>query len=110
MKMKSSFLPVALFLVACKSTGVIPMGQDSYFIGKKDGSPGIGVSLENKAEVYKEANQFCSSKGLEVYTVEEKVISAVPGRLGSTELNFKCVSKNYKQAKDNNSSKSASGT
>ena len=42
-------------LTACASTGVIPMDRDSYFIGKKDGSPGIGISLSNKAEVYREA-------------------------------------------------------
>ena len=46
-------------LVGCASTGVIPMDQDSYMIGKKDGTPGLGVSLSNKAEVYREANEFC---------------------------------------------------
>lgn len=78
-------------LAACQSTGVIPMGQDSYYIGKKDGTPGIGVSLSNKAEVYKEANEFCTKKGLEVSVVRETVMSSLPGRLGSTEVHFKCV-------------------
>lgn len=67
------------------------MSQDSYFIGKKDGSPGLGVSLSNKAEVYQEANVFCMKKGLEVFTLRETVTPAAPGRLGSTELHFKCV-------------------
>ena len=67
------------------------MSQDSYFIGKKDGSPGIGVSLSNKAEVYQEATEFCNKKGLEVLTLRETVTPAAPGRLGSTELHFKCV-------------------
>lgn len=78
-------------LSACQSTGVIPTGQDSYYIGKKDGTPGIGVSLSNKAEVYKEANEFCTKKGLEVSVVRETVTSSLPGRLGSTEVHFKCV-------------------
>ena len=43
-------------LVGCASTVVIPLDQDSYMIGNKDGSPGLGVSLSNKAEVYAEAN------------------------------------------------------
>jgi hypothetical protein len=82
---------ILLALSACQSTGVIPMGQDSYMIGKKDGSPGVGVSLSNKAEVYKEANAFCHEKKLEVKTVEVTTTPAGVGRLGSTELQFKCV-------------------
>lgn len=78
-------------LIGCSSTGVIPMSQDSYFIGKKDGYPGIGISISNKAEVYQEANAFCIKKDLEVKTLRETVIPAAPGRLGSTELHFKCV-------------------
>jgi hypothetical protein len=67
------------------------MNGDSYFIGKKDGAPGLGVSLTNKAEVYSEANTFCRSKGLEVQALKETVKSARPAMLGSTELVFRCV-------------------
>jgi hypothetical protein len=67
------------------------MDHDSYFIGKKDGSPGIGVSLSNKAAVYREANDFCRKKGLEVKALNVEVTPAMPARLGSTELQFKCV-------------------
>jgi hypothetical protein len=85
-------LTVSGFLVAgCQSTGVIPAGQDSYMIGKKDGSPGLGVSLSNKAAVYSEASAFCREKGLEVETLDVTVTPAMPARLGSTELHFKCV-------------------
>ncbi|UDM39178.1 hypothetical protein LIS44_05565 [Acinetobacter haemolyticus] len=43
------FLYVGLLLITgCASTGVIPIGTDSYFIGKKDGTPGLGVSLKTK--------------------------------------------------------------
>jgi len=88
-----NFLVVSVIFIitGCASTGVIPMSQDSYYIGKKDGTPGLGVSLSNKAEVYKEAYAFCSQKGLEVYVLRETVTPAAPGRLGSTELHFKCV-------------------
>lgn len=81
----------ALILTACQSTGVIPMDHGTYMIGKKDGTPGLGVSLSNKAEVYKEANAFCNEKGLEVETIKIIVSPAKLARLGSTELKFKCV-------------------
>jgi hypothetical protein len=47
-----------IFISGCQSTGVVPTGQDSYYIGKKDGSPGLGVSLGNKAAVYREADKY----------------------------------------------------
>jgi hypothetical protein len=81
-----------LMLAACQSTGVIPMDRDSYMIGKKDGTPGVGVSLTNKAEVYREANAFCREKGLEVETLHVTTTPARPGQLGSTELQFRCTS------------------
>ncbi len=67
------------------------MDSDSYFIGKKDGSPGLGVSLSNKAAVYTEANDFCRRKALEVQTLQVTTTPAELARLGSTELHFKCV-------------------
>ena len=81
----------ALILVACSSTGVINTGNNSYMIGKKDGSPGLGVSLSNKADVYKEANAFCQEKKLVVKTIKVTTVPARLARLGSTELLFQCV-------------------
>ena len=78
-------------LSGCASTGVIPMDQDSYMIGKKDGSPGLGVSLSNKADVSREANVFCRDKGMEVKTLQVTTAPARPGQLGSTELLFRCA-------------------
>lgn len=67
------------------------MDRDTYMIGKKDGSPGLGVSLTNKAEVYREANAFCRDKGLEVQTLQVTTTPAMLARLGSTELQFRCA-------------------
>ena len=86
-----ALLLIASLAFGCASTGVVPMDQDSYLIGKKDGSPGLGISLGNKAEVYREANDFCKSKGLEVKTLQLTTTPARPAQLGSTELQFKCV-------------------
>lgn len=79
------------FLSGCKSTGVVSISQDSYMVGKKDSTPGLGVSLENKAAVYQEANAFCEQKGKEVKVLKEDVTPAAPARLGSTEIQFRCV-------------------
>ncbi len=87
---------LSYLITGCQSTGVIPMGDDSYMIAKKDGAPGVGISYTVKAEVYQEANAFCSQKGLGLETIEVHTLSALPGRLGSTELRFRCVAKGDK--------------
>lgn len=84
-------ISTTFFISGCQSTGVIRMDQDSYMVGKKDGMPGLGVSLTNKAEVYREANDFCREKGFEVQTLQVTTTPARPAQLGSIELNFKCV-------------------
>jgi hypothetical protein len=85
---------IILLLSGCSSTGVVPMDRDSYFIGRKDGTPGLGVSLSNKAEVYQEANAFCNNKHQNIHILTSNITPARPGQLGSTEIQFKCVSKN----------------
>ncbi len=82
---------VTVLVSGCQCTGVVPMDHDTYMIAKKDGSPGLGVSLKNKAAVFREANDFCHTKGLEVEAVDVKVRSARPAMLGYTELHFRCV-------------------
>jgi hypothetical protein len=100
--MKYLIIILIAFLSACQSTGVISMDHGTYMIGKKDGSPGLGVSLTNKAEVYKEANDFCNKRGLEVKTINVTVKPAKIANLGSTELEFKCVqSVNYVNPENN---------
>lgn len=75
------------------------MGDNSYMIGKKDGYPGVGVSLSVRAEVYDEATTFCKKKELEVKTLRITTLPAMPGQLGSTELQFKCVFPNLEASK-----------
>jgi hypothetical protein len=91
LKTKLLLVGITSMLFGCQSTGVIQVDQDSYMIGKKDGTPGLGVSLSNKADVYREANDFCRKKGMEVQTLEVITTLARPAQLGSTELRFKCV-------------------
>lgn len=90
-KPASASLIAAVLLAGCASTGVIPTGQNTYTISKKDGSPGVGVSLGDKVTVYKEAGAFCKSKGLEVKTITFDQTPTYPFHLGVTELEFSCV-------------------
>lgn len=88
---KSGMLAAAVLLVACQSTGVIPLDGNTFMVAKKDGSPGLGVSFSTKAAVYQEATAFCKVKGLEVKTIRVDTTPARVAQLGGTELQFACV-------------------
>ena len=81
---------LALALAGCASTGAVPGEQGTYTISKKSAAPGLGVSLHTKADVEREAQAFCRSKGLAMSVIAENVMPAEPGRLGYTELQFSC--------------------
>lgn len=91
MKQLLSGVSILFIFIGCASTGVVQMNQDSYFIGKTDSSFGGMNAMENKVEVFKEANEFCMKKGLEVQILKQTVTQSYPGHMGSTELNFRCV-------------------
>ena len=86
-------LIAVLSLMGCASnTGVIPMDQDSYLIGKTGGGmPGFGNSPSNKAEIYQQANDFCKTRGLEVKTIKLSESPQAVAKLRTIELQFKCV-------------------
>lgn len=98
MNSKILVLTLAVLVTGCASTGVIKMGENYYMLGKKDGAPGLGISLSNKAAVYSEANEFCVRQSLEVQVIREVVLPARPAQLGSTEIQFKCVPRGAESA------------
>jgi hypothetical protein len=98
MNSKILVLTLAVLVTGCASTGVIKMGENYYMLGKKDGAPGLGISLSNKAAVYSEANEFCARQSLEVQVIREVVLPARPAQLGSTEIQFKCVPRGAERA------------
>jgi hypothetical protein len=82
-------LIVCLALTAC-STGIVPMDEGTYMIGK-DG--GVLVSQEStKAYVYSEANAFCAERSMVVETIKVETRGPIPFvRPAQAQLQFKCV-------------------
>lgn len=87
-----SCLALAALLSACASSGVVPTGPDTYMVTKKSAG-GLFVSgSQVKADLYVEANDFCSKQGKAVETVSATAQNAIPfARMPNAELNFKCV-------------------
>lgn len=79
-----------LLLSACSSTGVIPIDKGSFMIGKRSVQVGFGPPSGTTADVYQEANEFCTKEYKTVKTINLKVTNSGLGRPGNVELIFSC--------------------
>lgn len=87
-----SLLAVFFVLASCASnTGVVEAGGGNYFIEKQKatGAPGLG---NLRAEVYAEAQRFCTERGRK-FAVSEYTETKPPYILGNyprVSLSFSC--------------------
>lgn len=88
--MKYLLLVTLLMLSACSSTGVVPMDGGTFMIAQRSAQVGFGPPDGVKADVYKEANDFCSKQQKAVETIKLDVTNSGFGRPGNVSLQFKC--------------------
>lgn len=88
-----SSLALLFSLVACASTGVVPMDKDTYLIAKKSAQVGFGPPIGVKAEVYVEANEFCGRQNKAVETVALDLTNSGFARSAAVSLQFRCIAK-----------------
>ena len=87
-------LALVASLVACASSGVIPIGGDTYMLTKKSAGGLMVSGSQVKADLYIEANEYCGRQGKEVQTVTATAQNAMPFvRMPNAELQFKCVAR-----------------
>lgn len=85
---------LALFVVAgCSSTGVVPLDKDTYMVAKRSPKIGFVSADDEKAEVYRQANQFCAKQNKQLETINLKEVRSGFGRQASASLEFRCVAK-----------------
>jgi hypothetical protein len=78
-------------LVGCASTGVVPMDKDTYMVSKRSAQVGFGPPVTAKADVYREANEFCAKQEKKVETIDFQGTNSGFGRPASASLQFRCV-------------------
>jgi hypothetical protein len=59
---KFLFIVATVYLVGCASSGPVPIGKDTYMISKQSAGGAFVSSGSVKADVFREANQFCISQ------------------------------------------------
>lgn len=90
------FLPLigALMIAGCAtSTGtsdVVPMGKDTYMLARPGGFFTISGG-EVKAQLYRDANEFCRAQGKQLMPVNSSSRDAAPYRYANGELQFRCL-------------------
>lgn len=91
--MKIIIFAAIVFLTGCVSSGVVPMGQDTFMITKQS-STGFHSASSVKADIYKEGSAYCASQGKEIQPVNDQGVDGVPGRsFANAEIQFRCLSK-----------------
>ena len=94
--MRTQFLAalVAFWTLAANaSSGVVPMGQDTFMISAQS-LTGLASAGSVKADIYREGSAYCASLGKEFQPVSDHGVDGVFGRsLASAEVQFRCLSK-----------------
>ena len=84
-------LIATLLLVGCaSSTGVIPIGKETYSISRTDNGPAASLG-EMKASAYKEAAAFCGTKGKQLQVLLSNDVPRSFGQFPQTEIQFTCT-------------------
>ncbi len=80
-----------VLIAGCASSGVIPVGQDTFMISKQS-STGYHSAGSVKAEIFSEASSYCLGQGKSLQPVSDQGIDGVPGRsFANAELVFRCL-------------------
>lgn len=88
--MRIAALVACLAVVGCAATktGVVSIGENTYMISNQDWMAYSGGVV--KAELYKEAGAFCTSKGKKLVPGPSTSRDYSYGSSASAEIQFKC--------------------
>lgn len=89
MKTKFALFAAAAMLTACASpTGVVPIGSGIFMASKMGAMTYSGGQV--KAELYKEAGEYCATSKKQVVPLASTSQDASLGTYASAEIQFRC--------------------
>ena len=86
-------LLLCLLVAGCASnSGVVPIGKDTYMVSRQ-AATGFSGSGTLKADAFREANEFCESKGkfMQVLRTDEAKPPYVLANFPKAEVQFMCL-------------------
>ena len=89
--MKLHAVVLASLLASCASTtGVVPIGQNTFMIAREDNGPAASLCAL-KAATFKEAGAFCSNQAKTMQVTKESDTPRSLGQFPQTTLQFQCI-------------------
>ena len=90
MRIKLCIITAALVVAGCASkTGIVPIGDGLYMASNMDSMAWSSGGI--KAELFKEAHEFCAKQGKALKPINSKGEDAtLAGRYASAEIQFRC--------------------
>jgi len=90
------YILASCFLIAgcATSTGVVPIGQDTYMISGSANRAGGSSGAVVKANAFREATQFCAETGKKLQVVSTHQTDIGFGVNASAEIQFMCLDPN----------------
>lgn len=83
-----------IMLSACAvtsgTTDIVPIGKDTYMVGRPGGFFTLSGG-EVKAQLFRDANEFCLSQGKNVMPVSTSSRDSAPYTYATAELQFRCL-------------------
>lgn len=89
-------LVIMLALSACATTSnstkdIVSIGKDTFMVGRS-GSIFVDSGSEVKAQLYRDANDYCNTKGKILVQISESHKDKIMGvSAASAELKFRCL-------------------
>jgi hypothetical protein len=88
---KIAALAIAIALTGCGTTPIVKLEQNRYMVSRKAAKIGFVSAAEEKAVVYRLANEHCAMDGKEVKTIKLEERPSGLARQASASLEFECV-------------------
>lgn len=84
-------LPIVALAAGCAATtGVIPIGGDTYSVMRRDNGPLASLG-ELKAAAYRDAAAHCGAMGKKPNIIRSNDVPRSFGQFPETEVQFNCV-------------------
>lgn len=84
------FIVFTVFVLISCSTGIVQIGENKYMIAARSAQAGFGPPVGAKADVYRDANEFCEKQGKTLETADFQMTNSGFARPGTVSLEFMC--------------------
>lgn len=91
MRRRIALAAIAVVLASCSTTGVVQLEKNRFMVSRTSAKFGFVNASKEKADVYRQANAYCSKLDKDVKTIKAEDRGSGFGRPAMASLEFECV-------------------